>query len=474
MSRIRTQGVFARMALLTSSIVVVSCTNQGGFGGDGGKKIEMPQVQPAKPTSAPPVIQQAPPQEVAPAAAASAPTQTPIPIQPTATPMPIIAPPIQSIPTQVPVVPTQAPVVAPPQGASAAGQMEFIITAFSNMEHGYHATEHGYRAVLEDSQGVVASAKMNVDACVNSELADAGPGQGYTRVVLRPEAQYIREGASGGQAQFKICLDGNLDKPNSPASCQDVSGASLAGGDAERAVQFDGSVNYTVSGKNVQVNANSPGLSAWHPVFGFACPQRSFKDYQSPIVLDLNFNSKPDLIDVWNEKKKVYFDLRAEGKSVRTGWVGSQDGFLVLDENGAGKVIDGTTMLGEYTLKRGDASSKGQKNFENGFAALAQWDDNKDGKINQDDPIFSKLKVWIDRNSNGSVDKSEMVSLGKLKIAEISLAYEKAGTEVSPYVVADNEVRLKGTFKTSDGKMRSLYDVWFKQRRFSDTSLSSK
>jgi hypothetical protein len=88
--------------------------------------------------------------------------------------------------------------------------MEFAITPFANMEHGWHIFEPGYRAVCSDSQGVVATAKLSIDAAVNGETTD---GRGaYQALIIRPETQYIRSGATSGQCELNICLDGNAEK----------------------------------------------------------------------------------------------------------------------------------------------------------------------------------------------------------------------------------------------------------------------
>src|SRR5690606_149058 len=93
------------------------------------------------------------------------------------------------------------------------------------------------------------------------------------------------------------------------------------------------------------------GLTYAHPtaagVCGSSTPQ--YADYNSPLVLDLNRNGKIDLLSAWDDKQVIKFDLKADGKPVRTGWVAPGDGLLVLDRNGNGLIDDGSELFGEFT-----------------------------------------------------------------------------------------------------------------------------
>lgn len=64
----------------------------------------------------------------------------------------------------------------------------------------------------------------------------------------------------------------------------------------------------------------------------------------------------------------------------------------------------------------------------NGFNALALYDGpgyggNFDGKINQKDAVFSRLRLWQDKNHNGVSESCEMFSLTDLGLNEIDLKY---------------------------------------------------
>jgi hypothetical protein len=336
--------------------------------------------------------------------------------------------------------------------------MEFAITPFSNMEHGWHIFEPGYRAVCADSEGVVASAKLTIDAAINGETTD---GRGaYQGLVIRPVAQHIRSGATSGSCELRICLDQNVDDPTAQAQCRGV--RSLVGNDPERELSFRGQVKYRVQGDKVSLQTGAPGLSAWHPAFGFAAPAKSFKDYQSPLVLDMNGDGKLSLTDVWDAKKPIYFDMAMEGRRYPSGWVAPEDAFLAIDRNSNGVIDNAAELFGEYT----DSAVYGPKTFKDGFAALKAFDSNKDGRVDAKDRDFSKLTVWSDRNQNGKTDKGELRSLKAAGVRSISLASKDLrDAKGQAPVLAGNELILSGSFETESGQVRKMVDVWFKVRR---------
>ncbi len=57
---------------------------------------------------------------------------------------------------------------------------------------------------------------------------------------------------------------------------------------------------------------------------------------------------------------------------------------------------------------------------------IASFGGNGDGIIDNKDVIFSRLRVWIDANHNGIADFGELLTLGQVGIASISLNYQKA------------------------------------------------
>ena len=101
---------------------------------------------------------------------------------------------------------------------------------------------------------------------------------------------------------------------------------------------------------------------------------------RDPLVLDLDGNGI-------NTSGWRFFDFNSDGFAESTGWVGGEDGVLVLDVNGDGYITNGKELFGDETLLSNGAKAS------NGFEALAQYDANKDGIIDAADPIFQQLKI---------------------------------------------------------------------------------
>lgn len=92
--------------------------------------------------------------------------------------------------------------------------------------------------------------------------------------------------------------------------------------------------------------------------------------------------------------------------------------FLALDRNENGIIDDGSELFGDVN------------GFENGFANLAVYDLNKDGVIDEKDPVFKKLVLWSDKNHDGVCKKSEVIPLSKKGIVSISLAFDNVMRQV--------------------------------------------
>ena len=158
---------------------------------------------------------------------------------------------------------------------------------------------------------------------------------------------------------------------------------------------------------------------------------------RDPLILDLD----GDGIETTNVKDGAYFDHDGNGLAEQTGWVAPDDGLLVRDINGNGRIDNGKELFGDQTIL------KNGSNAANGFAALADLDDNHDGKIDSNDAAFSQLKVWQDIDGDGYSTAGELRSLSEVGITSINV-------NSTPSSITDPEGNTQtriGSFEKADG-----------------------
>ena len=151
------------------------------------------------------------------------------------------------------------------------------------------------------------------------------------------------------------------------------------------------------------------------------------------------------------------FDMDGDGYAERTAWIKPDDGILVRDLNGNGKIDNITEMFG---------------GTQSGFSALATLDGNSDGKVDASDngladfngdgvvdanDTIASVEVWRDLNSNAVTDPGELYSLADLGVASISVQ----GTAQDHVFVAGNQVAETGIFTRIDGTTGTIDDILY-------------
>ena len=161
-----------------------------------------------------------------------------------------------------------------------------------------------------------------------------------------------------------------------------------------------------------------------------------------PLVFDLDGDG---ITTVSLEESNAFFDLDNNGFAEKTSWVGAKEGLLAYDKNGDGIINGGNELFGDRTLMKDSKTLA-----SSGFTALAEYDNNKDGKIDSNDAIYTLLRIWQDSDGDGIASAGELKQLVDLGIVSIGLSYNNTGVTDG----ANNIQVRTGTFTLADGSTR--------------------
>lgn len=141
-------------------------------------------------------------------------------------------------------------------------------------------------------------------------------------------------------------------------------------------------------------------------------------------------------------QKKFSFDLDADGRAEQISFVGPGSGFLALDRSGDGKINNGRELFGAQS---GD-----------GFADLAQYDDDGNQWIDEGDKIYDRLRIWS-KDASGS---DHLMALGAAGVGAIYLGHLATPFAVkSPANELQGQVASSGLFLSDNGMAGTVQQV---------------
>jgi len=186
------------------------------------------------------------------------------------------------------------------------------------------------------------------------------------------------------------------------------------------------------SGSGSSCGSNDPRPSFWDALQGVGpLPRRD------PLILDLD----GDGVETTTVESHTAFDYDGDGFAEFTGWVAQHDGLLVVDRNADGIINDGRELFGDQTILRNGTRAA------DGFQALAEFDENHDGKIDANDAAFAQLRVWQDMDGDGYSLADELQTLDDVGIGAINLE-STYSPQTGPH--RNTQVRV-GSFERIDG-----------------------
>ena len=163
-----------------------------------------------------------------------------------------------------------------------------------------------------------------------------------------------------------------------------------------------------------------------------------------PLVINLDTDAT-ELSD-----QTFYFDLDADGEEEEISML-KGSGYLALDKNEDGIINDGSELFG---TGNGD-----------GFADLARYDEDGNGWIDENDSIWSKLKIWCkDEKGNDVLYKLSDKGVGAICLQNVSTDFTLQGDRTAQDGATEanatnGAIRKTGIFLYENGNVGTVQHV---------------
>lgn len=159
-----------------------------------------------------------------------------------------------------------------------------------------------------------------------------------------------------------------------------------------------------------------------------------------PLVLDLAGNG----FSTSGLGRPARFDLDGDGRLDAISAPTGDDALLALDRNGNGHIDSGRELFGD------------QHGSANGFAELARFDDNADGRIDAGDAVFAQLRL-LRFDAQG---RQQLQTLGEAGVSAIDLRARDVNLALGAY----DRIAQLGRFELTDGRSGQAADLLLAKR----------
>jgi hypothetical protein len=155
-----------------------------------------------------------------------------------------------------------------------------------------------------------------------------------------------------------------------------------------------------------------------------------------PLVL--NFNGAAATLG----ERSFRFDLDVDGTMDTIAFTSPGSGFLALDHNGNGQIDDGSELFGPQS--------------GNGFSELAVHDDDGNGWIDENDPVFDKLRIWpMNEAGEVTLEAIGQAGVGAIYLGNVQTPYRLMGQDG----LTNGQIARSGVYLKESGEAAPIQHV---------------
>lgn len=188
----------------------------------------------------------------------------------------------------------------------------------------------------------------------------------------------------------------------------------------------------TADGREIKFDVNMHMERSYAEESSFSL--RAGDALKDPLVINFDGNAA-GLSD-----QKFSFDLDMNGTPDQISLLKSGSGFLALDSNNNGKIDDGSELFGPKT--------------DSGFGELRGYDSDGNAWIDENDPIFNKLRIWMKDDSGND----KLMALGEAGVGAIYLGHVSTEFTLRQLDI-QGRIKESGVFLKENGQVGTVQEL---------------